>query len=73
MKTIEGQVKLECTMTFEEKMKADGWHNVYQEKPEEPGTYKIFKRNGTKGTAYYCGNNVWQYAGGWDFCWWKKM
>ena len=36
----EGQLKFEFAMTFKEKMESEGWHNVYDMQPNEPGIYK---------------------------------
>lgn len=69
----EGQIKLECAMTFQEKMESKGWHNVYDREPDTPGTYRIYKGNGTTGKAFYVGNHIWKYSGGWEFCWWKEL
>ena len=44
--------------------------NIYMQ-PNEPGTYKVYRRNGSIGKAYYCGNNAWRDNRGWEFCWWK--
>ena len=67
----EGQLKFECAMTFKEKMESEGWHNVYDMQPNEPGIYKVYRRNGSIGKAYYFGNHVWRNPSGWEFCWWK--
>ena len=67
----EGQLKFEFAMTFKEKMESEGWHNKYDMQPTEPGIYKVYRRNGSIGNAYYCGNNVWRDNSGWEFCWWK--
>lgn len=67
----EGQLKFEFAMTFKEKMESEGWHNVYDMQPNEPGIYKVYRRNGSIGKAYYSGNHVWRNPSGWEFCWWK--
>jgi len=72
MVKCEGQKKLECAMTFKEIMENQGWNNVYNREPDKPGTYKIYKRNGSIGKAYYLGDHKWKYSGGCDFCWWKE-
>ena len=59
--------------TFREKMESEGWHNVHIKKPSAPGMYRIYKRNGTIGKAYYLGNHLWRHSGGWEFCWWKDI
>lgn len=66
-----GQLKFEECMTFKEKMEAQGWHNCYDAEPDKPGIYQIYRRNGSKGKAYYKGNHIWQQLtnNGWDFNW----
>lgn len=68
----EGQIKFDFAMTFKEKMESDGWHNCYDSQPSKPGTYKVYRRNGSVGKAYYCGNHTWRDTSGWEFCWWKE-
>lgn len=75
MKQCIGQLKFEECMTFKEKMENRGWHNCYDVEPDEPGIYQIYRRNGSKGEAYYKGNHIWQQLNnnGWDFTWWREM
>lgn len=70
-----GQLKFEECMTFKEKMEAQGWRNCYDAEPDKPGIYQIYRRNGSKGKAYYKGNHIWQQLtnNGWDFTWWREM
>lgn len=60
--------------TFKEKMESEGWHNCYSSKPPSPGWYKIYRRNGSTGKAYYYGNSVWEQGhNGWEIIWWKEL
>ena len=72
------QLKCKCILRLgkgKEKMEAQGWHNCYDAEPDKPGIYRIYRRNGSKGKAYYKGNHIWQQLtnNGWDFTWWREM
>ena len=55
-----------------EKMKREGWHNVYNEEPAEPGEYIVYRRSGSTGCAQYLGNGLWHNgSSGWEITWWK--
>ena len=69
----EGQIKFDFAMTFKEKMENNGWHNVHDSHPSEPGTYRVYRNNGNIGKAYYCGNHTWRDTSGWEFNWWKEI
>lgn len=64
---------MEQNETFGNKMRKAGWHNVYEEKPKEPGIYEVYRRNDTRGKAEYIGNGVWKHTSGWSFCWWREL
>ena len=69
----EREVPVEQNETFGNKMRKAGWHNVYDEKPKEPGIYEVYRRNDTRGKAKYIGNGVWEDTSGWSFCWWREL
>ena len=59
-------------LTYKEKMEREGWHNVYNEEPAEPGEYIICRRNGSTGHAQYLGNGLRHNdSSGWEITWWK--
>ena len=47
----EGKIKFDFAMTFKEKMESESWHNKYDMQPSGPGTYKVYRRNGSIGSA----------------------
>lgn len=63
-------------MTFEEKMKNDGWKNTYDEHPKIAGEYLVQDHNGKRFKAMYYinefGTKVWKGDKGYDICWWKE-
>ena len=60
-------------MTFKEEMESKGWNNIYDRRPEQPGMYKVYRRNGKIGKAFYVGKNIWRDSSGWEFRWWKDI
>lgn len=67
-------------MTYGEKMRKEGWKNVYDELPEEAGEYLVEDHAGHRfKTKFYiyelCGEDhrAWESGRrGYDICWWKK-
>ena len=63
-------------MTYGEKMRKEGWTNVYDELPKEAGKYLVKDRAGHMYKAEYYNNGfgmVWKNSkGGYDLCWWRK-
>ena len=71
MNQCDGQLKLDICMTFKERMESQGWHNVYDKRPNEPGEYKVYRRNGSTGKGHYTERHTWKNASGWEITWWK--
>lgn len=64
-------------MTYGDKMRNDGWKNVYDEPPKEAGEYLVEDHAGNRFKSVYCttqfGNWVWKGRDkGYDICWWKE-
>ena len=50
-------------MTYGDKMRAEGWANTYDQKPEKPGMYLVEDHNHNRFTAEFAI---------YDICWWKE-
>lgn len=61
-------------MTYE-KMKDAGFHNSYDEEPDEIGEYECMCKKGHMHVLEYRGSHIWSIPDrcGWSCNWWRKI